>query len=172
MHQPELADLIEEFTKPHTSAAAASSNSSNNHNHNQQPSNTQQSTTSYPSSSSPSTIPTYLPIEDIYLQPQYQPPNPEDEDDVVPDQHAAFGIARAMERRREAVWRDLGLEALVNGQGHGGGVVVSNTARAGGVGAGSTLRGNGGGAASAASAAVRVRSAGGRMGGRRVVTLR
>lgn len=172
MHQPELADLIEEFTKPHTSAAAASSNSSNNHNHTQQPSNTQQSTTTYPSSSSPSTIPSYLPIEDIYLQPQYQPPNPEDEDDVVPDQHAAFGIARAMERRREAVWRDLGLEALVNGQGHGGGVVAANAARAGGVGTGATLRGNGGGAASAASAAVRVRSAGRRMGGRRVVTLR
>jgi hypothetical protein len=177
MHQPELADLIEEFTKPHTSAAAASSNSSNNHTHTQPPTTHQSSTnpnatTTYPSSSSPSTIPSYLPIEDIYLQPQYQPPNPEDEDDVVPDQHAAFGIARAMERRREAVWRDLGLEALVNGQGHGGGVVAANAAGAGGVGTGATLRGNGVGAASAASAAVRVRSAGRRMGGRRVVTLR
>jgi hypothetical protein len=78
-----------------------------------------------------------------------------------------------MERRREPVWRDLGLEALVNGQGHGGGgMVAGNAARAGGVGTGATLRGNGGGAASAASAAVRVRSAGRRMGGRRVVTLR
>lgn len=54
------------------------------------------------------------------MLPQYQPANPEDEDDVVPDQHAAFGITRAMERRREAVWRDLGLEGLVGGLGHGG----------------------------------------------------
>ena len=61
------------------------------------------------------------------------PINPEDEDDVVPDMHAAFGINRAMgqtgmpapsgERsgrgnlggRAEEVWRDLGLEELVNG---------------------------------------------------------
>ncbi|KAJ5246626.1 translation initiation factor eIF-2B subunit delta [Penicillium chermesinum] len=71
-------------------------------------------------SASPTAIPSFLPVEDIYVQPQHQPPNPEDEDDVVPDQHAAFGITRAMERRREAVWRDLGLEALVNGEGHGG----------------------------------------------------
>lgn len=53
------------------------------------------------------------------MLPQYQPPNPEDEDDVVPDQHAAFGITRAMERRREGVWRDLGLEGLVSGVGVG-----------------------------------------------------
>ena len=36
-----------------------------------------------------------LPSEDIYLPPHLQPVNPEDEDDVVPDQHAAFGIQRA-----------------------------------------------------------------------------
>lgn len=82
----------------------------------------------------------------------------------MPDQHAAFGITRAMERRREAVWRDLGLEALVNGFGHG----------AGGVGAGSAamLRSGAGGAASAGAAAIRVKSAGRKMGGRRVVCLR
>jgi hypothetical protein len=33
--------------------------------------------------------------EDIYIPPHLQPVNPEDEDDVVPDQHAAFGIQRA-----------------------------------------------------------------------------
>lgn len=66
-------------------------------------------------------MPSFLPIEDIYVLPQYQPPNPEDEDDVVPDQHAAFGITRAMERRREGVWRDLGLEGLVSGVGVGAG---------------------------------------------------
>lgn len=56
------------------------------------------------------------------MLPQFQPPNPEDEDDVVPDQHAAFGITRAMERRREAGWRDLGLEGVVSGEGVGSSV--------------------------------------------------
>jgi hypothetical protein len=60
------------------------------------------------------------------------PLNPEDEDDVVPDMHAAFGITRALGQngvgggtegggvggagagiQREPVWRDLGLERLV-----------------------------------------------------------
>ena len=48
------------------------------------------------------------------------PVNPEDEDDVVPDMHAAFGIQRALGQdgqeagaQREPVWRDLGLERLV-----------------------------------------------------------
>ncbi|KAJ5653879.1 hypothetical protein N7490_000882 [Penicillium lividum] len=170
MHHPRLADLFEEFTRPHTSAAAST---------NQQFSPTAQSNgaTTY-GASSPSTIPSFLPIEDIYVQPQYQPSNPEDEDDVVPDQHAAFGITRAMDRRRDPVWRDLGLEALVNGQGHGGMAVGGNVGGAGGSGAaggsgpGATLRGTGGGAASAMSAVVRVSNSGRRMGGRRVVCLR
>lgn len=49
------------------------------------------------------------------MQPQFQPVNPEDEDDVVPDQHAAFGITRAMDSRRQIAWRDLGLEELMSG---------------------------------------------------------
>lgn len=83
------------------------------------------------------------------MLPQYQPPNPEDEDDVVPDQHAAFGITRAMERRREAVWRDLGMEGLVSGENMGSG-------------SGSNGRGK----------KVRVKEAGRLMGGRRTVCLR
>ena len=57
------------------------------------------------------------------------PLNPEDEDDVVPDMHAAFGINRALGQdggggdgvnnaagaQREPAWRDLGLERLVDG---------------------------------------------------------
>lgn len=59
------------------------------------------------------------------------PLNPEDEDDVVPDMHAAFGITRALGQngvggaaagdsnasavQREPMWRDLGLERLVDG---------------------------------------------------------
>ncbi|KAB8200079.1 Apc13p protein-domain-containing protein [Aspergillus parasiticus] len=104
MHHPRLADYFEDFTRPHTSATPSTTTTSHLYNNH---------TVTY-GSSSPTLVPSFLPIEDIYVAPQYQPPNPEDEDDVVPDQHAAFGISRAMERRREAVWRDLGLEALVN----------------------------------------------------------
>lgn len=66
------------------------------------------------------------------MLPQFQPPNPEDEDDVVPDQHAAFGITRAMERRREAGWRDLGLEGVVSGEGVGPSVGGSGGSAGGG----------------------------------------
>ncbi|EQL02543.1 Apc13 domain protein [Ophiocordyceps sinensis CO18] len=55
-----------------------------------------------------------LPPDDIYVPPQHQPINPEDEDDVVPDQHAAFGIQRATQKTKEPVWKDLGLAHLMN----------------------------------------------------------
>lgn len=54
-----------------------------------------------------------LPAEEIFVPPQHQPINPDDEDDVIPDQHAAFGIQRATQRSREPAWRDLGLERLM-----------------------------------------------------------
>ncbi|KAI9760884.1 MAG: DNA helicase rad5 [Chaenotheca gracillima] len=54
-----------------------------------------------------------LPKEDIYVPPQHQPINPEDEDDVVPDQHAAFGITRATQTKKEPAWKDLGLDDLM-----------------------------------------------------------
>ena len=58
--------------------------------------------------------------DEIYLPPAYQPINPEDEDDVVPDQHAAFGINRAIKggrRPEEPIWRDLGLDTLLRSAG-------------------------------------------------------
>ncbi|KAF9874892.1 apc13 domain protein [Colletotrichum karsti] len=55
-----------------------------------------------------------LPDDEVYVPPQHQPINPEDEDDVVPDQHAAFGIAKATQRQKEAAWKDLGLSGLMN----------------------------------------------------------
>ncbi|TKA29169.1 hypothetical protein B0A50_03679 [Salinomyces thailandicus] len=66
-----------------------------------------------------------LPAEDIYVDPRYQPINPDEEDDVVPDQHAAFGIQRATQKAREPAWKDLGLEGLMaagppNRQANGG----------------------------------------------------
>jgi Apc13p protein len=62
-----------------------------------------------------------LPDDDIYVPPHNQPLNPEDEDDVVPDQHAAFGIQRATQKSKEAAWKDLGLADLMKkGPGNAG----------------------------------------------------
>jgi hypothetical protein len=64
-----------------------------------------------------------LPADDIYVPPHLQPINPEDEDDVVPDQHAAFGIQKATQKVKEPAWKDLGLDELMSkGPGGGGGV--------------------------------------------------
>ncbi|KAH8166352.1 hypothetical protein CIB48_g1898 [Xylaria polymorpha] len=54
-----------------------------------------------------------LPDDDIYVPPHHQPINPEDEDDVVPDQHAAFGIQKATQRSKEPAWKDLDLAELM-----------------------------------------------------------
>lgn len=72
--------------------------------------------------------------------------NPEDEDDVVPDMHAAFGINRALGQGQESIggaagaagqarepaWRDFGLEELVRRgpSGSGGGERVGSAAGA------------------------------------------
>lgn len=178
MHHPRLADYFEDFTRPHTSlytnlaAAAAqqqqvgSGGSSNN-------TGPGGATVTYGATNSPSSmVPSFLPVEEIYLPPHYQPINPEDEDDVVPDQHAAFGIARAMDaagRRSEPLWRDLGMQELVRGE------------RLGGGGGGQQQRPGRQGAAAAAAAAssgfsaavgLRVKEPGALMGGRRVTCLR
>ncbi len=75
-----------------------------------------------------------LPAEEIMVAAQHQPINPDDEDDVVPDQHAAFGIQRATQRPREPAWRDLGLDSLMNagppGQQANGGAPTVNGSRA------------------------------------------
>lgn len=54
-----------------------------------------------------------LPADDIYVPPHNLPINPEDEEDVVPDQHAAFGIQRATQKVKETAWKDLGLSELM-----------------------------------------------------------
>ncbi|KFA47895.1 hypothetical protein S40293_05158 [Stachybotrys chartarum IBT 40293] len=69
-----------------------------------------------------------LPVDDIYVAPQHQPINPEDEDDVVPDQHAAFGIQRATQEARDPAWKDLGLAALM-GKGPGKGRALNKSQR-------------------------------------------
>ncbi|PYH82567.1 hypothetical protein BO82DRAFT_401216, partial [Aspergillus uvarum CBS 121591] len=109
MHHPRLADYFEDFTRPHThtaSAGAAASSSALLLASSSSTTNLASSTYSLAAAAAaaaanntnipPGTNPSYLPVEEIYVAPQFQPPNPEDEDDVVPDQHAAFGISRAM----------------------------------------------------------------------------
>lgn len=66
------------------------------------------------------------------MPPQNQPLNPEDEDDIVPDQHAAFGIQRATQKTKEAAWKDLGLSELMKkGPVHTGGPAVGTSKMAG-----------------------------------------
>lgn len=62
-----------------------------------------------------------LPRDEILVKPEHQPVNPEDEDDVVPDQHAAFGIQKATQGSKEPAWRDLGLRELMEKGPQGGG---------------------------------------------------
>jgi hypothetical protein len=54
-----------------------------------------------------------LPADDIYVPPHQQPLNPEDDSEVIPDQHAAFGIQKATQKTREPAWKDLGLAELM-----------------------------------------------------------
>ena len=75
-----------------------------------------------------------LPDDIIYVPPQHKPINPEDEDDVVPDQHAAFGIQKATQKSREPAWKDLGLDELMRrgppkGKGGAGSGVVGGSGR-------------------------------------------
>ncbi|KAL1986486.1 hypothetical protein VTN96DRAFT_6245 [Rasamsonia emersonii] len=188
MHHPRLADYFEDFTRPHSSlysnlAAAAAQQPQHHHpppqQHNGSGSATAAAVT-YGSAASPATmVPSFLPIEDIYVPPQYQPLNPEDEDDIVPDQHAAFGITRAMDAatatRREPVWRDFGLHELVRGARvgggsthgpHGGGALHGHGLTAGFLPA-AALSGS-----SAVAAGWRLKQAGALMGGRRTRCLR
>ncbi|PGG96419.1 hypothetical protein GX51_07825 [Blastomyces parvus] len=149
-HHPRLADLFEDFNRPYTSiftsntGAGTGASASN-------PTTTTASSminnpSANPSSTNPATINSFLPVEDIYVPPQHQPVNPEDEDDVVPDQHAVFGITRAMDARREVVWRDLALEELMRGarlaeRSGGAGIIVGAGGRVSGGGSGGIRRG-------------------------------
>lgn len=58
-----------------------------------------------------------LEFDDILVLPEHEPVNPEEEEDIVPDQQAAFGITKSQQnRRRQAAWKDLSIkELLYNG---------------------------------------------------------
>lgn len=189
MHQPELADYIEDFTRPYTSQQQLQLQSGavdphHFHHHGTATIGGPNGTTiaavnvtygvtgttpgnnnNNMNNGNGQSIPSFLPIEDVYVSPQYQPPNPEDEDDVVPDQHAAFGITRAMDQRRDTVWRDLGLDGLFRGRGFGMGPSSSASLLGfrGSIGnsGGAGVNGSGGSAGNAAGGTVGVGGGGG-----------
>jgi hypothetical protein len=191
MHQPRLADFFEDFTRAHTSlysnlaaaaAAATAAAAQQQHQQHQQQQHQQHhphhasSVANITASAGTTVVPSFLPVEEVYVLPQYQPVNPEDEDDVVPDQHAAFGIARAMDARREPAWRDLGLPDLVRGERHAGtgaagaGAGAGPGAGAGGVAGPGLATGLGG--PPGGPSGWRLKQSGALMGGRRTVCLR
>ena len=136
LHAPHHADLFEEFCRPPSTTTAGSqqqqphslSHNTNHANHSASADNS--GMVSLPGH--------FLPYEEIPLPPELMPLNPEDEDGVVPDMHAAFGILRALgpgqsvggggaahqgqgeesragAQREEAAWRDLGMESMLAG---------------------------------------------------------
>lgn len=54
-----------------------------------------------------------LPVEDIMVPEHLKPGSADDEEDIVPDQRAAFGIQRATQKTRQPAWRDHGLTTLM-----------------------------------------------------------
>jgi hypothetical protein len=85
--------------------------------------------------------------DEIFLPQAFQPINPEDEDDVVPDQHAAFGIKAAIKKQNEGGeqprWRDLRLEELVRGIAEGQSNGGAGSGAVGGEGIGGAGAGSG-----------------------------
>jgi len=154
LHASHHADLFEEFCHPPSSSTTTNTTNNNSSFTNQQHNTT--NTTTDPMDPTLAHIPGhFLPFESINVPPHLMPLNPEDEDGVVPEMHAAFGIARAMstgaapglggERsgqgvnatREGEVWRDFGLESLVEGTGR---MSVTEGVGASGVGEARSLR--------------------------------
>ncbi|EXJ84249.1 hypothetical protein A1O3_04916 [Capronia epimyces CBS 606.96] len=95
MTSSRLADLFEEFCRPPSSTsfpllgATTNTHQTVAHHQQQQPNGGD--------GGGMAQLPGhFMPFEEITLPPHLMPLNPEDEDDVVPDMHAAFGINRAL----------------------------------------------------------------------------
>ncbi|KAF8450033.1 Apc13p protein-domain-containing protein [Kalaharituber pfeilii] len=57
-----------------------------------------------------------IPNDDVYVPPHHQPINPEDEDDVIPDQHVyklPLESHELFKKTHETAWKDLGLQDLM-----------------------------------------------------------
>lgn len=57
---------------------------------------------------------TKLSFDDILVPSEHQPISPEDDDDVIPDQYATFGITKNQQKLKEPAWKDLALNELLN----------------------------------------------------------
>lgn len=91
MASSRLADLFEEFCRPPSSTTFPSLGAATN---------AQQLAQHQPNGGDGAGMAQlpghFMPFEEISLPPYLMPVNPEDEDDVVPDMHAAFSINRAL----------------------------------------------------------------------------
>ncbi|ETI21489.1 hypothetical protein G647_07836 [Cladophialophora carrionii CBS 160.54] len=135
MRSSRLADVFEEFCRPpsstvfapagSTTAQAQQSSSGANANANI---NSNGSRGTLADGSGMTAVPGhYLPFEEIALPLHLMPINPEDEDDVVPDMHAAFGINRALNQTSAApgVMVAGAASAVAGGVGGSGGAMGS-----------------------------------------------
>ncbi|RMZ75879.1 hypothetical protein DV738_g5229, partial [Chaetothyriales sp. CBS 135597] len=111
MRSSRFADLFEEFCRPPSASSPAASSNPNlagggGGHHSRDPANLHSGgignggsgyANATVSNDGMIQIPgSFLPYEEIPLPPHLMPVNPEDEDDVVPDMHAAFGIQQAL----------------------------------------------------------------------------
>jgi hypothetical protein len=139
LHASHHADLFEDFCRPPSSYAPGHSNTNSTLNTTLPPTS---SNPAYQGAGNANTIPNtdpstnaitlpghYLPYESIPLPPELEPLNPEDEDGVVPDMHAAFGIMRALGGTGDGTGASAG--AAVNGISGPGGGGVGEESRAG-----------------------------------------
>ena len=132
LHASRLADVFEEFCRPPSSTVFAPPGStpqaqqSNITNSN---SNANATQGTLADGSGMTALPGhYLPFEEITLPQNLMPINPEDEDDVVPDMHAAFGINQALNQGSAApgvLMSGAGSGAAAGGVGASGGAMGS-----------------------------------------------
>lgn len=54
-----------------------------------------------------------LEFDDILIAPEHEPINPEDNDDIIPDQHASFGLAKSHQNNNRSHWKDLQTKELL-----------------------------------------------------------
>uniref|UniRef100_A0A060T2Q4 ARAD1A10373p n=1 Tax=Blastobotrys adeninivorans TaxID=409370 RepID=A0A060T2Q4_BLAAD len=51
-------------------------------------------------------------FDDIIVPPEHEPADTDEDDELAPDQYAAFGIIKSRQKASEPVWKDLGLREL------------------------------------------------------------
>lgn len=82
-----------------------------------------------------------LEYDDIIVPPENQPINPDDDDDLIPDQQASFGVLKSQQQRAaaQATWKDLRLKELLHRGPEGGDETILPRFEAGKRGTGTSL---------------------------------